>query len=1307
MATEFDGLRYIASYTDLILVLGADAQAGRDHYERYGRAEGRVPALFDPYLYAASNLDILRTYGGDTAAIATHYIKYGFYEGRTSTSFDALLYGASNIDVARTYGTDQSALAMHYVRWGYTEGRSTNSFDPYRYSASNLDILRTYGDNPDAIAAHYIRYGIDEGRTSTAFDALLYGASYADLARTYGTDQSALAAHYVRWGYTEGRSANGFDALAYSATNVDVARAFGTDVTALINHYLVIGAKEGRATSGFDGIAYLLSNPDLQNSTVGVDGAIRHWITTGIAQGRSGDAAFGREQSGHALIAGRANGTIDGVGDSDWYSITLTAGQTVNAAILGAGNGAGTLAAGSFRIYDPSIHLVATGNVTGGSSSATSFVAPVTGTYYIAVTPDGGSTGSYVVTAQPIVQTVFVNQAIATANVQGQPGNADEVVFRVNAATQSTSFGGFVLTDIERLIVEDAQSAPLTIDLSASSNIGTIVTRPPLGSVGYINIGNLAVMEFSGFVSRFDVRFKDSVVAGDNTIAQIMLGAGSIGTLSVGSTANAASGVETLSITMLDTPLTQSFVVTNLNIDAKAITIGGAGSLVIAQALHASVRDVTASLSRGDVTLDLSKATTGVRYTGSSAAGYAGSNSLMLGDGSDNVNVFGGADTIVTGAGDDIIRTGGGFDRIVVGRNLDNRDVIDGGADGAVLVIGGKNYSDIDFAGVIRVTEIETTDLFATVLGANAQAAGIVRVVGTSSSGSLTDASAYTVAIAVDVSAGGGDIVRTGSGNDVVTIGAGNVTVSLGGGDDLVVATAALSTGSIFDGGAGIDTISGSGTLDLAKVTGVERLVGGTLAVTGATAATPTTYDVTATSFRLSEGLTSTAYGFVIHGGTLVKDNIGVANAIDFRGTAGTDTVVVDAADLIATLKIDGGGGIDTLTVSGGVLTDDRFLTLSNIERLQAGAAPLHATLGAAAQSAGITDIVFGAGDHDVIVGADFTAPLTVTGRLVAGIGHWTVDASQSSAAMHFVSNTSSLQSEDVLIGGTSSADVLTIDFMRGGGLLPPTNGLVGSLVGVSHVETIEVNVTSGRHALNGPVVLDTSAADLDGTDTQRVTITDNIYLAGWVSAAIDASAASANMLILGGDTIRTGTGNDRISTSIHMAANVVAGAGDDVILGKSFVDIIDGGSGNDLIYGGLGADILTGGNGADTFIYTRFAESDASAIDTIVDFVSGVDQVDATRIADLAHLAGQTIRFAGNAADLASAQALLSPRDTTLDAVFVQDSQTLWFDNGDGVLDASDLRIKMTNVTSLSANDVMAGATVTPYLDFEQFFIA
>ena len=34
MATEFDGLRYIASYTDLILVLGADAQAGRDHYER-------------------------------------------------------------------------------------------------------------------------------------------------------------------------------------------------------------------------------------------------------------------------------------------------------------------------------------------------------------------------------------------------------------------------------------------------------------------------------------------------------------------------------------------------------------------------------------------------------------------------------------------------------------------------------------------------------------------------------------------------------------------------------------------------------------------------------------------------------------------------------------------------------------------------------------------------------------------------------------------------------------------------------------------------------------------------------------------------------------------------------------------------------------------------------------------------------------------------------------------------------------------------------------------------------------------------
>lgn len=80
--------------------------------------------------------------------------------------------------------------------------------------------------------------------------------------------------------------------------------------------------------------------------------------------------------------------------------------------------------------------------------------------------------------------------------------------------------------------------------------------------------------------------------------------------------------------------------------------------------------------------------------------------------------------------------------------------------------------------------------------------------------------------------------------------------------------------------------------------------------------------------------------------------------------------------------------------------------------------------------------------------------------------------------------------------------------------------------------------------------------------------------------------------------------------------ANVLKGnAGSDTIDGFFGNDKIDGGSGRDFITGGMGKDTLTGGAGNDDFIFNATAESTASSLDTITDFVRGSDRIDLSAI--------------------------------------------------------------------------------------------
>ncbi len=165
---------------------------------------------------------------------------------------------------------------------------------------------------------------------------------------------------------------------------------------------------------------------------------------------------------------------------------------------------------------------------------------------------------------------------------------------------------------------------------------------------------------------------------------------------------------------------------------------------------------------------------------------------------------------------------------------------------------------------------------------------------------------------------------------------------------------------------------------------------------------------------------------------------------------------------------------------------------------------------------------------------------------------------------------------------------------------------------------------------------------------------------------------------------IETGDGDDVIAGTFNSDL-IITNGGADLIFGFEGDDFISAGDGFDSISGGEGADTLAGGSGRDVFFYQRQSESTPENPDVIVDFVSGVDVIDATLINLV-----KDIEFVGNVFGHAAAELALQPFDFNIDAVFDQASNTLWFNlNDDMQLDENDLAIVLQGVSSLVAADV------------------
>jgi hypothetical protein len=192
---------YIASYGDLISALGANGQAGLEHFRGYGYYEGRQVA-FSGFEYIASYRDLIDVFGANPDAGAIHFIQYGFHEGRYTT-FRGFEYIASYGDLINAFGANKDAGATHFIQYGVHEGRQT-TFDGFEYIASYGDLINAFGANRDAGATHFIQYGVHENR-SILFDPAAYVAKYADLQAAFGSNLEAATVHYITYGYHEGR----------------------------------------------------------------------------------------------------------------------------------------------------------------------------------------------------------------------------------------------------------------------------------------------------------------------------------------------------------------------------------------------------------------------------------------------------------------------------------------------------------------------------------------------------------------------------------------------------------------------------------------------------------------------------------------------------------------------------------------------------------------------------------------------------------------------------------------------------------------------------------------------------------------------------------------------------------------------------------------------------------------------------------------------------------------------------------------------------------------------------------------------
>ncbi len=464
-----------------------------------------------------------------------------------------------------------------------------------------------------------------------------------------------------------------------------------------------------------------------------------------------------------------------------------------------------------------------------------------------------------------------------------------------------------------------------------------------------------------------------------------------------------------------------------------------------------------------------------------------------------------------------------------------------------------------------------------------------------------------------------------GKGNDTLDIsqktgnnpfgppGTGEDTVLGGLGNDTIIAGNDLDAGDKIDGGAGNDTVTIGGdayaafTFAATTMVNVETLklaAGNSYGLTtdDATVAAGANLGVDGSALGAGDVLTfdgshETDGSFTVNGGAGNDVLRGGKGNYTINGNSGNDTI----NGALGSDTINGGDGDDTINVAA---------DLDAMDKINGGAGNDTVALNGN-YSAGLTLTgTMLAGVESIKALGAFNYNLTTADSLVATGRVLNVDASALGAANHFVFDGSAETD-----GRFSFSDGAGNDTLKGGAqadVFTVTHGGNDTVAGGAGDDVISLGGTfDANDAIDGGAGKDTLVLDGDysgGVAFRNLTLANVEVMRLTTGHSYD---FTTNFYNVAGGTSLTVDGTALGAADTETFDGSAAKSGAFILKGGQGNDVLTGGAHNDIIIGGLGADHLAGSGGADRFVYKSAAESTGTGFDTLSDFDAASDLVD------------------------------------------------------------------------------------------------
>ncbi len=576
---------------------------------------------------------------------------------------------------------------------------------------------------------------------------------------------------------------------------------------------------------------------------------------------------------------------------------------------------------------------------------------------------------------------------------------------------------------------------------------------------------------------------------------------------------------------------------------------------------------------------------------------YGGANSSTLSGGSGSVSIVGGAgnDIIYGGNGSNTISGGSGSSSIVGGSG---NDIIYGGTGNTTMTGGGGNDTivggsgnDIIYGGVNSST-LSGGSGSVSILGGT----GNDIIYGGNGSNTISGGSGSSSI----VGGTGNDIIYGGSGNTTLTGGGGDDTLIGGTGNDIIyggVKSSTLTGGTgntSIVGGSGNDIIyGGNGSNTISGGSGHSSIVGGS----GNDIIFGGSGNVTITGGSGDDTLIGGSGNDIIYGGAQSSTLTGGSGSVSIIGGSGNDiiyggdgnnTIIGGSGDD----SIFGGAGDDVIYGGTGNTTITGGSGHSSIVGGSGNDIIYGGTLASTITGGSGDDSITGGPGNDIIYGG--TGNTTISGgggadSIVGGSGNDIIYGGAQGSTLTGGSGSDLIKGgagNDIIYGGTGNTTI-----SGGGGNDSIVGGSGNDIIyGGTGDDTIlggpgnaTISGGGGSDSLTGGG-FDSWLALYGATN---MTLTDvSLSTSGGDSPAALSSISGFEHAILS-----AGSGNFTLDASgFSGGALLLAGTGDDTLIGSGAPDTLVSGAGNDS---------LVGGGGNDTFAFSGNSSGDQTVVES------------------------------------------------------------------------------------------------------------